>query len=316
MPVDAVADPRTVRGPRPSRAWVRVGRGLYRSEDPSAFLADLRAWQALLPGESCFTHVTAARAHQLWLPRLPAGAPVFACISREQDRLRRPEIRTFRQTSPVPHLLVDGVRIAPACEAILVSARDLAVVDLLVLIDGALQAGACRTEELDALSRTRRWGARGLRRALPLVDARSESPWETVLRLFHQGAGVPVEPQVDVLDADGRFVARADLVVRGRRWVHEYDGAGHRDPAAHAADLRRERALLGAGFARRGFTAGDLTTRAAATMRELDVALERPPDPTRLLRWRRLLDASTLTSARVQRLASRWKLSSEDGAPA
>jgi hypothetical protein len=302
----ARADLRVVRGRRPARSWVRVGRGTYRTDVADGFLADLQTWSGVLPPGACFTPVTALRAHRLWLPRLPADTPVFASISRDQDRLRRPEIRTLRHTSPVAWEVVDGVPLARPAEAVLVSSRDLSPLDLVTVIDGALQLGACHRHDLLALADTRRWGAKALRSALRLADGRSESAWETALRLFHRCLDVPVEPQVSLHDCTGRFVARADLLVTGHHWVHEYDGAGHRDAAAHADDLRRERALLGIGYLRRGFTAGDLTTRAAATMRELDHALGRASDPARLARWRRLVVPSTLTAAGVRRLELRW----------
>jgi hypothetical protein len=295
-----------VQGARPDSSWVRVGRGLHRLPDHDAFLANLRAWEAVLPAESGFTHVTALRARGLWVPQLPRHTPVFASMSRDNDRRRRPEIRTLRHTSAIRWTMVDGVRVAVAAEAVLVCARDLSPLDLVMVADGAVHLKACSVEELVRLSRARRWGAPALRRILPLVDGRAESPWETVLRLFHRCSEVPVEPQVELFDGSGRFVARADLLVRGRPWVHEYDGAGHRDQAAHASDLRRDRALLGIGYVRRGFTAGDLTVRAAATMREVDEALGRAPDPARLTRWRRLLGSSTLTPGGVRRLARRW----------
>ena len=233
---------------------------------------------------------------------------MFASISRDQLRVRRPEIRTLRHTSRPAWSLHHGVRLAVGAEAVLVGARDLSPLDLIVVADGAVHLKECSLEELTALSGTRRWGAPALRRVLPLLDGRSESAWETLLRLFHRCAQVPVEPQVELFDESGRFVARADLMVRGRAWVHEYDGAGHRDHAVHAADLRRERAMLGIGYVRRGFTATDLTTRAAATMRELDEALGRTPDPARLARWQRLLGLSTATPGGLRRLARRWHL--------
>jgi hypothetical protein len=218
----------------------------------------------------------------------------------------KPEIRTFRHTSVVPCSLIEDVRVAAAAEAVLVSARHLSPLDLVQVADGAVHLRAARLDELLSLARSNRWGAPALRRVLPLVDGRSESPWETVLRLFHRCAEVPVEPQVELFDRLDRLIGRADLLVVGHGWVHEYDGAGHRAPDVHAADLRRERALLACGYVRRGFTAQDLTTRAAATLRELDEALGRPCDPQRLLRWSRLLEPSTLTPDGARRLARRW----------
>ena len=101
-----------------------------------------------------------------------------------------------------------------------------------------------------------------------------------MLRIFHRVMGVDVVPQVDLVDDHGRAFARADLLVAGTRNVHEYDGAGHRSPAQHRSDLRRERALAHARYVRRGYTLDDLLNHAAGVMHELDRALGNGP-PTR-----------------------------------
>jgi hypothetical protein len=49
--------------------------------------------------------------------------------------------------------------------------------------------------------------------------------WAGVL---HRAAGIEVEPQKEIFDQWGRFVARADLWLVGTRRIHEYDGDGHR----------------------------------------------------------------------------------------
>ena len=59
---------------------------------------------------------------------------------------------------------------------------------------------------------------------LPLVDARSESPGESRLRVHLQVAGISVVPQVVIWDEEGEFVARVDFVVEGTKVVVEFDG--------------------------------------------------------------------------------------------
>ena len=87
-----------------------------------------------------------------------------------------------------------------------------------------------------------------LRRALALADGRSESPWESVLRLLHVSCGVPVVPQHEVYD-DGVLVARGDLWIRGSRMLHEYDSGSHLERQRQRADLRRGRRLANIGWA-------------------------------------------------------------------
>ena len=98
-------------------------------------------------------------------------------------------------------------------------AQDLGLVDLVLLVDAAAYAGDIDLSELRVALRNSLRGRRGvapLRRALDLADDRSESPWETLLRLLHVVCGIEVEPQYALADDNGS-VARADLwLVRGR----------------------------------------------------------------------------------------------------
>ena len=42
------------------------------------------------------------------------------------------------------------------------------------------------------------------------------------MRVLHVAADIPVEPQSEIYDEYGRFVARADLLIKGTRRIHEY----------------------------------------------------------------------------------------------
>jgi hypothetical protein len=128
-----------------------------------------------------------------------------------------------------------------------------------------------------------------------------------LLRLFHEALDIPVNSQVDLFDAHGLFLGRADLQVIGTTWIHEYDGAGHREARQHRKDLRRERGLAGSSYVRRGFTLDDLLNHASVVMHELDRALGRPHVLSRLSRWRALIDESLYSPAGRTRLVNRWK---------
>jgi hypothetical protein len=118
---------------------------------------------------------------------------------------------------------------------------------------------------------------------------------------------VDVEPQVELHDAAGRVIGRADLMVCGTHDLHEYDGAGHRTQTQHRSDLRRERALTQASYIRRGYTLDDLLNHPAVVMHELDRVLGRPHRPERLRRWRRLVELSTYSDSGRERLLNRWR---------
>ena len=91
-------------------------------------------------------------------------------------------------------------------------------------------------------------GYRGVVQARELVsiaDGRAESPMESRARLRALDAGFPpFEPQVQVFDDLGGFVARLDLGRRRERRAIEYDGdVAHATAAQQAHDrIRRARA--------------------------------------------------------------------------
>jgi very-short-patch-repair endonuclease len=64
--------------------------------------------------------------------------------------------------------------------------------------------------------------------------------------------------QADLHDAAGEFLGRADLYYPDRRLVIEYDGENHRDRLV--SDVRRQNALVNAGYHVLRFTAADLRT--------------------------------------------------------
>ncbi|HYU63666.1 MAG TPA: DUF559 domain-containing protein [Verrucomicrobiae bacterium] len=95
---------------------------------------------------------------------------------------------------------------------------------------------------------------------LGMLAEAAESPMETRLRWLLLEAGLPrPEVQVELRDADARFVGRADLYYRQARLVIEYDGADHRDRLVE--DNRRQNLLLNAGFRLLRFSAADLYQR-------------------------------------------------------
>lgn len=292
--------PSVHRGRRPAVGWIPVTRGLHRTGATSP----LHAWQTVLPASAAFSHLTAAALHGWWTLPLATEVPVLVDQAECDHRTRRPGIRVTRTQGPVPVVELDGLRVASAPHTLLACARDVGLLDLVVLVDAALRSG-CPVDAISAACTPRRRGVVRLRQALDLADPRSESAWETLLRVMHGIFGAEVVPQHRVLDANGRHVARADLWLTGTTTIHEYDGADHRDGAQHGADLRRDRALTAAGWTRRGYVASDLCERAVSVLRDVDDALGRAHDPRRVRPWLALLAGSTFTPAGRARLVRR-----------
>ncbi len=289
-----------------------MSHGIYRD----ANVSELAAWQLALPAGGRFTHLTAAGALGWWLPPLPADLPVLAAVPSHSMRPARQGMRVVRADPAVAPREQQGISLDAPAEILLNCARDLSLLDLVVLIDGALHRGDVSTDQLHEIAAVRRRGNRALRAALPLADARSESPWESVLRLMHLVCGAAVEPQWELRTDDGDFVARADLWVVGTRAIHEYDGGVHLERVQQQADLTRARRLADAGWVRRGYTSRDLVRRPIGILRDIDRALDRSHDPSRIREWHALLAESLFTRAGSQRLLTklRGKQSAAKGA--
>jgi very-short-patch-repair endonuclease len=139
------------------------------------------------------------------------------------------------------------------------------LVESVVAVELALRAGLVAMSDLASYV-GRHAGTKGIKRlrnALRLADARSESPMETRLRLQLLKARLPTPcVQADLRDAAGGFLGRADLYYPDRRLVIEYDGENHKDRLV--SDLRRQNALVNAGYHLLRFTAADLRTAHAA----------------------------------------------------
>ncbi|WP_248581816.1 hypothetical protein [Nocardioides sp. InS609-2] len=232
--------------------------------------------------------------------------PVFASVQGHR-RPRRPGLICSRLVREPEACLVEGLPVDTPEEILLRAARDLGTVDLVIMIDSALERGDLDPAAMERMLESGRPGVGPLRAAYGLATARCESAGETLLRLFHTAMDIPVEPQVTLRDGVGRKIGRADLLLTGTTLVHEYDGAGHRDKIQHRVDLRRERGWAGTPYVRRGFTLDDLLNHPAVVMHELDRTLDRPHLIKRLRKWRRMVDNSLYAEPGRARIVNRWR---------
>ena len=159
------------RGRRRGDRWTKVSHGLYRPEhELSGPPQDLEAWHLVLPTTGAFTHLTAAREHGWSLPPLPVDLPVFASMSKHESRPRRRGLIISRHDVPVGTLMINGLPLATPAETLLACARDLELLDLVVLIDSALYLRSCTPDDLRRVGAQHRQGAPMLRKALRLSD--------------------------------------------------------------------------------------------------------------------------------------------------
>lgn len=297
------------RGRLRRRAWTPVSHGLYKpTREVDGLVHDLAAWRLVLPDSGAFTGLTAAAIYGWWLPPLPDDIPVFAVIDVRDNRPRRAGLRVARLVDPPSARFVQGVPLAPPAEVLLSCACELGLLDLIVLTDAALHLDMVTLTELHEVMARRRYGVPLLRRAVELADGRSESAWETLLRILHVTCGVPVDPQFVVLDDEGGFVARADLRIIGTTTLHEYDGGEHRKKYRHRSDLARERRIGHAVWTRRGYTNDEVLHQAVSILRDADRSLGRRHRPERIRAWHALLAGSLFTPSGTALARGRWGL--------
>jgi very-short-patch-repair endonuclease len=287
-----------------SSGWQRLSRGLYGPKaDVRTTLETAHALSQVLPRESGFGHLTSAELRGWWLPNRLGPHVEFATttsgvhVQRRGLYVRRSPFAEFEH--------IDGVPVVSAAQTLVELARDLSVVDLVPLVDCALAQGADRADIL-AAARPRLQGAPRLRQAVGLADERSESWWESVLRLMHVLTGLgPVEAQAEIWDERGLFIARADLHLVGTRRYPEVDGGTHRERVRHADDLRREKQMSRHGHERYGYTTDEIARSPGMVIRDAEDARGCEHDPGRARRWWRRARASTLTPYGRTRLAAR-----------
>jgi len=241
-----------------AKTWTRLSRGQYAWVGiPQDARLKLQAIARRVPAEYAFSGLTAA-----WLLGLDVawGDPIELTIGREVPVRARAGVRLRRAALPQSDVIIrHGFRTTCALRTVcdLGSSRD--PIGSVVAVDMALHAGLVTLSELASHVETHA-GAKGikrLRRALQRADPRSESPMETRLRIELITARLP-RPlvQAEIRDAAGCFIGRADLYYPDRRLVIEYDGEHHRDRLV--ADLRRQNALVNAGYHLLRFTVADL----------------------------------------------------------
>jgi very-short-patch-repair endonuclease len=263
-----------------SANYRRLPVGIYVAADlPDTPLLRLAAARLRLPPTAVFSGLTAAWLHGLDVAppgpievTLPTGSSM---AMRAGVRVRRTELGAgdvvTRQGMPVTSLLrtlLDLGATLPLIEAVKVADMALhrRLIDLAIL-RSAVQA------------RAGSWGAKRQRLMVDHGEPRSESAMESQLRMLLVLGGLPrPQAQVDLHDANGRFLGRADLYYPSHRLVIEYDGGTHRNSLVQ--DNRRQNQLLAAGYTIRRFTAPDVLGAPDRVVAQIRGELARPSRAT------------------------------------
>jgi very-short-patch-repair endonuclease len=136
-------------------------------------------------------------------------------------------------------------------------------------LDAMVRAGSASLSDLQgmALAGTGRWRITRVRRAVELVDARSESPPESWVRVAMVQAGLEgFVPQFEIVE-NGVFLGRVDFAWPAAKLILEYEGAYHFDGVQIVRDDERLRRLVAAGW--------HVIRIGAADLRNLPALIER-----------------------------------------
>lgn len=130
-------------------------------------------------------------------------------------------------------------------------ATQLSLVELVEFGDHLLHCGATTLPILGEYVQQRHLdGVQRARLVLPELDARAESPMESLVRMCLALSGLPpLVPQVVIEDRLGQFVARVDLLEPEFRVIVEYDGRHHElDSRQRQRDRERHEQLDALGY--------------------------------------------------------------------
>lgn len=240
---------------------LRISRGLYLSAAVApTLLARCRAWTRLLPPDAAFGLETAAAMY---------GAPVPAPTAVQVIMRPRPvpphrrglevHIRQLQREDVVERA---GLRLSSGAQLFLDLAARLPAEELVAVGDHLMRTGVLEPDALDRrLARADR--VRGVVRArtcAPLLSSKAMSRPESLLRYWLVVSDLPdPEPQVPVLDRQGREVVHADLGYGAWKVALEYEGRQHADRDRFGRDIDRYSLMAADGWLVLRFAARHLT---------------------------------------------------------
>jgi predicted transcriptional regulator of viral defense system len=225
-------DDRELGRMRRQGSLIPVRRGAYVRERPAdRTLADqhrelILATAPQLHDGAIISHASAATLHRLptWENAIDR---VHVTRNRSSGGNRRSVVQVHTAPLPDEHITtIDGIPVTSIARTVLDLCRTAPIEQAVAAGDRALAYGLARGALEDCLAQMTRWpGTRQARRAIALLDPRSESPGESVSRVrLHQEGLPPPEPQQDIYDVDGRIVARVDFCWEKQRTIGEFDG--------------------------------------------------------------------------------------------
>jgi hypothetical protein len=229
-----------------------------------------------------FSHVTAARLLGIRLPlRFEVQQILDVAVPYPKRAPSANGIRAHKlhiQPSDVGE--VAGLPCTGAIRTLLDIAHLLTAEELLAAADSVVwwrQPLATLEDLVDAGSEFRGRGSKTVVKIVPHVSDRSDSSPESVIRWRMLVAGLPAfEANIEIHDAQGRFVAMPDLASREYRMALDYEGDHHRTDAKQwQKDISRVPRLQDADWHHTRISAQDLRSSVELLARLTRLLLER-----------------------------------------
>lgn len=265
--------------------WQRLGHGAYIDAAAMSGLGasarHLLAVDAVLPAlapDAVLSHCSAAVIHGLPVWQAPLDR---VHVTRDRPSGGRAGSGVVVHASRLhgSTTTVDGYRVTSPARTVVDLACAFGIESAVVAGDAAARASTASPAELEAeVSRaTGRRGVQAARRAVALVDARSESVGESRSRVLFAEHGLPTPSlQHEFRDDSGHFLARADFFWDEFGVIGEFDGRvkygrllrpGQKPGDAVFAEKLREDALRALGWGVVRWTWADLDTPTALAAR-------------------------------------------------
>lgn len=148
--------------------------------------------------------------------------------------------------APADVVIIDGIKVTSVIRTAFDIGRIRFASRALGYLDALANATGFDVAELEryTASQKRRRNVVQLRRLIPLVDGRIESPAEAWLLLTMIEGGLPApDIQIEVRDRSGVVYARIDMGYEALKIGIEYDGEYHTRPGQQVRDADRHRRL-------------------------------------------------------------------------
>lgn len=245
-----------------SREWWTPHLGVRLPVDATSPLDLIDATLAVAPASAVISGVSAPVVWSVPVPRRVLDDSVEITIPPGGFHVSRPGVTCRRRQLHPDHVTRwEGRPVTSPVRVVIDLAAHLKEAELVAVADNFARRGLLTQDILRYWAhRLRRRHAIGrVREIVDYVDPRAESPRESMVRYVLWRAGyVDLQPNVDIHNAAGEFLARGDLVDVRRKIVVEYDGAHHLTRDGQASDAHRRLRLVTDGWLEVTVVAEDL----------------------------------------------------------